>query len=119
MAGGGMRQAGILAAAGIVALETMVERLGEDHARARRLADGLRGVPGLVLETGTPATNMVFVSLLPGIKSNAWEIREALKAHGVLVGATSERQLRLVTHYWIDDSAVNQTIRAFGAVLSS
>ena len=50
MAGGGMRQAGILAAAGIVALETMVDRLGEDHARARRLADGLRSVPGLALE---------------------------------------------------------------------
>ena len=118
MAGGGMRQAGILAAAGIVALETMVDRLGEDHARARRLADGLRGVPGLVLEPGTPATNMVFVSLSPGIKSNAGEIREALKAHGVLVGVSTERKFRLVTHYWIDDSALNHTIRAFGAVLS-
>ena len=118
MAGGGMRQAGILAAAGIVALETMVDRLGEDHARARRLADGLRGIPGLVLESGTPATNMVFVSLLPEMKSGAGEIREALKAHGVLVGVSNERRFRLVTHYWIDDSAVNQTVRAFGAVLS-
>ena len=119
MAGGGMRQAGILAAAGIVALETMVDRLAEDHARARQLADGLRSVPGLVLETGTPATNMVFVSLLPGIKSNVGEIREALKAQGVLVGVSSESRFRLVTHYWIDDSAVNQTVRAFGAVLAA
>ncbi len=119
MAGGGMRQAGILAAAGIVALETMVDRLAEDHARARQLADGLRSVPGLVLETGTPATNMVFVSLLPEIKSDTGEIREALKAHGVLVGASSERRFRLVTHYWIDDSAANQTIQAFGAVLAA
>jgi threonine aldolase len=118
MLGGGMRQAGILAAAGIVALETMVDRLGEDHARARRLADGLRGIPGLALETGSPATNMVFVSLLPGTKSHAGEIREALKARGVLVGVSSERRFRLVMHYWIDDSAVNQTIQAFGAVLS-
>ncbi|HYA78933.1 MAG TPA: low-specificity L-threonine aldolase, partial [Candidatus Nitrosopolaris sp.] len=69
MLGGGMRQAGILAAAGIVALETMADRLGEDHARARRLADGLRAIPGLVLENATPATNLVFVSLSPGIKS--------------------------------------------------
>ena len=61
---------------------------------------------------------MVFVSLSPGIKSNAGEIREALKAHGVLVGASTERRFRLVTHYWIDDSAVNQTIQAFGAVFS-
>jgi len=118
MAGGGMRQAGILAAAGIVALETMVDRLGEDHARARRLAEGLRNVPGLSLESGTPATNMVFVSLLPEMKSDTGAIREALKAHGVLVGASSERRFRLVTHYWIDDSAVNQTIQAFGTVLS-
>jgi len=118
MAGGGMRQAGILAAAGIVALETMVDRLSEDHARARRLADGLRSVPGLTLESGTPSTNMVFVSLSAGIKSNTGEIREALKVHGVLVGVSAERRFRLVTHYWIDDSAVNQTVRAFGAVLS-
>jgi len=119
MTGGGMRQAGILAAAGIVALETMVERLGEDHDRAQRLADGLRRVPGLALEPETPATNMVFVSLLPGIKCNAAEIREALKTHGVLVGVSSERRFRLVTHYWINDSAVNQTVQAFSAVLSS
>jgi len=118
MVGGGMRQAGILAAAGIVALETMVDRLGEDHARARRLADGLRVVPGLTLEPGTPATNMVFVSLSPGIKSTAGEIREALKAHGVLVGVNTERRFRLVTHYWINDAAVDQIVRAFGAVLS-
>jgi len=119
MTGGGMRQAGILAAAGIVALETMVDRLDEDHARARRLADGLRGVPGFALDPGIPATNMVFVSVLPGAKSDAGEIRDALKTRGVLVGVSSERRFRLVTHYWIDDSAVNQTIQAFNAVLSS
>ena len=66
MLGGGMRQAGILAAAGIVALEKMVERLVEDHARAKKLADGLRLVPGLQLDPGTPATNMVFLSLTRG-----------------------------------------------------
>jgi threonine aldolase len=117
MLGGGMRQAGILAAAGIVALETMVERLGEDHARARRLADGLRGVPGLVLEPDTPATNMVFVSLAADIKSTAAQVTESLKKQGVLVGSTSERQFRLVVHYWIDDKAVQKAVSTFQHVL--
>jgi threonine aldolase len=117
MLGGGMRQAGILAAAGIVALETMVGRLSEDHARARRLADGLRGIPGLVLENKTPATNMVFVSLAPGLKSTAEKLAGELEARGVLVGATAERQFRLVVHYWIDDQAVQQAVSAFAAVM--
>ena len=60
MLGGGMRQAGILAAAGIVALETMVERLADDHRRARMLAEGLKEIPGIALDPGTPYTNMVF-----------------------------------------------------------
>ncbi len=61
--GGGMRQAGILAAAGIVALETMIDRLAEDHRRARMLAEGLVRLPGIRLPMGMPATNMVFISL--------------------------------------------------------
>ena len=61
--GGGMRQAGILAAAGIVALQTMVDRLAEDHARARRLADGLKAIPGLIIEPAQPPSNMVFAQL--------------------------------------------------------
>jgi threonine aldolase len=117
MLGGGMRQAGILAAAGIVALETMVERLSEDHARARRLADGLRGVPGLVLEPGTPATNMVFVSLAEEIKATAAQVTVDLKKQGVLVGSTGERQFRLVVHYWIDDKAVQKAVSTFQHVL--
>src|SRR5512140_2900856 len=63
--GGGMRQAGVLAAAGIVALEKMTTRLSEDHARARRLAEGLRNNECVVLDPGTPATNMVFFNLAP------------------------------------------------------
>ncbi len=63
--GGGMRQAGVLAAAGLVALETMTDRLTEDHARARVLAEGLREIEGLHLETDPPATNMVFFELHP------------------------------------------------------
>jgi len=117
MLGGGMRQAGILAAAGIVALETMVERLAEDHVRAKNLAEGLSRVPGLVLDAGTPATNMVFFSLSPQVKATTEEVIAALKQHDVLVGAEADRYFRLVTHYWIDDADVEKAVAAFRAVL--
>jgi threonine aldolase len=115
--GGGMRQAGVLAAAGIVALETMVERLAEDHARARRLAQGLSSVPGLILDAGTPHTNMVYLSLDETIPLSAEQVVERLAERGVKVGAVGPRQFRLVTHYWIDDEAVDDAIEAFGQVL--
>jgi threonine aldolase len=110
--GGGMRQAGILAAAGIVALQKMVARLGEDHARARDLAEGLSENPGIVLDPGTPATNMVFFSLAPSVRSSAPEIEEKLKARGILVSASDQRRFRLVTHYWIGEPAINKTVAA-------
>ncbi|MDI6695512.1 MAG: low-specificity L-threonine aldolase [Anaerolineales bacterium] len=115
--GGGMRQAGVLAAAGIVALETMVERLAEDHARARRLAQGLSSVPGLILDAGTPHTNMVYLSLDETIPLSAEQVVERLAERGVKVGAVGPRQFRLVTHYWIDDEAVDDAVEAFGQVL--
>ena len=117
MVWGGMRQAGILAAAGIVALETMTGRLSEDHARARNLASGLRELPGLVLGQEIPATNMVFLSLDPLVKSKAEEVAYNLKEHGILVGVTGARSFRLVLHYWINDIGVDQTITAFRSVL--
>ena len=115
--GGGMRQAGILAAAGIVALETMVDRLAEDHARARRLADGLAEIPGLVLDPGTPHTNMVFVGLTEAVPLTAEQVERHLNERGVKVGVVAERQFRLVTHYWIDDQAVERAASAFSQVL--
>ena len=117
MLGGGMRQAGILAAAGLVALDMMVNRLGEDHVRAKKLAEGLRMVPGLQLDSGTPATNMVFLSLRPEVLCTSDELIEKLKERGVLIGATGERQYRLVTHYWIDDACVEEAIEAFRRVV--
>ncbi len=69
--GGGMRQAGVLAAAGIISLETMVDRLGQDHLRAKRLAQGLSGISGLILDPGSPYTNMVFMTLDDDIKIKA------------------------------------------------
>jgi threonine aldolase len=115
--GGGMRQAGVLAAAGIVALEKMTARLVEDHARARRLADGLRENDCVVLDAGTPATNMVFFNLAPRARISAPEAAERLKQDGILVSPNGDRRFRLVTHCWIDDAAVEKVIAAFGEVL--
>lgn len=117
MLGGGMRQAGILAAAGIVALEKMTKRLGEDHVRARNLAEGLSENPGVVLDTGSPVTNMIFFDLAPNIKLSADEVAEKLKGFGILAGPTAERRFRLVLHYWIDDKAVERTVSAFSEIL--
>jgi threonine aldolase len=114
--GGGMRQAGILAAAGIVALETMVERLAEDHKRAYFLAQGLSFLPWLVMDAGTPYTNMIFVSLADSYKADAKQVAEEMSKLGVRVGVTGKRRFRLVTHYWIDDSAVDKAILAFQEV---
>ncbi len=114
--GGGMRQAGVLAAAGIVALETMVERLSEDHARARALAERLGKTPGLVVNNGGPSTNMIFLSLADSVSLSAKEAAEQLKARGVLVGVVGARQFRLVTHYEVDDAGVEQAAAAFGDV---
>jgi threonine aldolase len=118
MLGGGMRQAGILAAAGIVALEKVVPRLGEDHVRARKLAEGLSGNRGLVLDEGTPATNMIFMNLSDDVQMSVYEVAEKMKEKGVLIGVAGKRRFRLVTHYWIDDEVVERAIAAFDAVLN-
>lgn len=115
--GGGMRQAGVLAAAGIVALETMVDRLAEDHERACALALGLMKIPGLKLDFGMPATNMVFATLDAGVTQSAAEIGAKLRERGVKVGVVGERRFRMVTHYWINDEGVERTLGAFGQVL--
>jgi threonine aldolase len=115
--GGGMRQAGILAAAGIIALETMVDRLAEDHLRAKRLADGLRLIAGLTLDPAYPATNMVFVNLAPETGLSTSEMAARLKNRGVLAGVAGKNRFRLVTHYWIGDADIEQAIAAFAAAL--
>jgi threonine aldolase len=115
--GGGMRQAGILAAAGIVALETMVERLADDHRRAARLVDGLRKFPVLQPDPEKPYTNMVFLNLAQSMPLTAREVALRLVERGIKVGVTGPRRFRLVTHYGIEDADIEQTIAAFGEVL--
>ena len=114
--GGGMRQAGILAAAGIVALETMVERLAEDHRRAKMLASRLQQLPGLVLDPGSPHTNMVFLSLVDDAPLDGQQFAARLAELGVKVGLVGARRFRLVVHYWIDDAAVERAAGAFESV---
>jgi len=116
--GGGMRQAGVLAAAGVVALETMIDRLAEDHARARHLAQGLASIPGLRLDPGTPHTNMIFCSLSENVSSSASEVATRLAEQGVRVGLAGRRRFRLVTHYWIEDSEVTKAVHAFETVFA-
>jgi threonine aldolase len=91
--GGGMRQAGVLAAAGIVALETMVTRLAFDHANARLLADALAGCPGVRV---VPVRTNIVVAALEG--RSAPEVTAAVAARGVLASAMDASTLRLVTH---------------------
>ncbi len=115
--GGGMRQAGVLAAAGIVALEQMVDRLADDHRRARQLAAGLAQIPGLQLNKAVPPSNMVFVSLDDKAPFSAAEVVARLYEQKVRVGAVGPRGFRLVTHYWIDDEGIERTLKAFAQVL--
>jgi len=108
--GGGMRQAGILAAAGIVALEQIAPRLAEDHARARRLAEGLAQIPGV--EVGPVATNILYFWLTDEVSKTPEEVVAALAERGVRVLGRIDGRFRAVTHYWITDEDVERTVQA-------
>ncbi len=108
--GGGMRQAGVLAAAGIVALEQMIDRLGDDHRRARDLALGLSHIPGIVIDPQTQHSNMVFFELAEGMAIDVGDFLAGLRKQNLLVGRAGGKRIRMVTHYWIEDSAIDQAI---------
>ncbi|HVK31699.1 MAG TPA: low-specificity L-threonine aldolase [Burkholderiaceae bacterium] len=110
MAGGAMRQAGVLAAAALHALDHHVERLADDHANARRLAEGLQGLPGVTV--AAPQTNIVFVDLAPDKPA---DIVARLAARGVL--ATGLYRLRLVTHLDVNRDDIERAIPTLRDVL--
>ncbi|MDW7754248.1 MAG: low-specificity L-threonine aldolase [Brevefilum sp.] len=116
--GGGMRQVGVLAAAGIVALEEMVDRLVEDHHRAEMLAEALSSIPGVALDKGSPNTNMVYIKLDPALGITAKACSENLKKQGVLAGITGPHHFRMVCHYWITDVDIGEVRSAFEKALN-
>jgi threonine aldolase len=118
MLGGGMRQAGVIAAAGIIAVEKMTQRLAEDHANARLLAEGLQSIPGIGLNMEQVQTNMVFFWLEETVPIDARQLANALQErHNVKIGVTGPRQFRAVTHYWITAESVQTAIEAIREVL--
>ena len=119
MLGGGMRQVGVLAAAGIISLQSMIERLEDDHMRARKLAEGLGRIEGIEVDEGSPHTNMVYLNLGYAVKPDASEVTFRLKAQNVLVDPDGPRRFRLVTHCWIDDEGVDRAVAAFKEVLAA
>lgn len=106
MVGGGMRQAGIIAAAGIVALETMIDRLTEDHENARALAVGLAAVPGLSLDPERVQTNIVMVET-----DDPATLSRRLREVGILASGSGPGRLRFVTHYGITREDVDEALR--------
>jgi threonine aldolase len=113
MAGGAMRQSGLLAAAASHALDHHVERLAQDHANARRLAQGLQGIEGLSLQT--PQTNIVFVDLVGPARERSAQLLQHLQAQGVL--ATGLYRLRFVTHLDVDEAGVDRAVAAIRSFL--
>lgn len=117
--GGGMRQVGVLAAAGIVALEEMTDRLIEDHHRAEKLAEALSLIPGVKLDKGSPNTNMVYIKLDSVLGVSAEKVAERLRVQGILAGITGPRHFRLVCHYWISDEDIPKIASAMQKALSN
>jgi len=111
--GGGMRQAGVLAAAGLHALDHHLERLADDHARARRLAEAVAGIDGFSVDLETVQTNMVYITCSDG--RSAGEVEAVLAEQGVDLLALGPDTLRAVTHLHISDSDIDRAIEAFAA----
>ncbi len=115
--GGGMRQAGVLAAAGLVALDQTPPRLPEDHANARYLAEGLARIPGIQIDPAAVATNIVVFDVgATGVA--AAEISARLMAQGVRINAVNPRKMRAVTHYDVSREECAEALAILGRVLA-
>jgi threonine aldolase len=118
MLGGGMRQAGVLAAAGVVALEQMVERMQEDHDNARLLAEGIAQIPGLSLNLDTVQTNIVFFDCVSEHKT-AEQFVDGLREQGILMMVLGGGRVRAVTHYGIDRGDIERSLQAMRQVMTA
>ncbi len=114
--GGGMRQTGVLAAAGLVALDTMVERLAEDHANARTLAEGLAELPGVSCDLSRVQTNLVYFDVAT---ISAAAFQEACRRRGLLGEATDRQRVRFVTHNGITAGDVQSALQICEEVMSA
>jgi threonine aldolase len=115
--GGGMRQAGVIAAAGIIALEEMVERLAEDHTNARTLAEGLASFPQIRVDLESVQSNIVYFELHDERVSPA-EFAQELRERGVLVGSPYGPRMRAVAHYGVEGSDIEEALEAVRVVLA-
>jgi threonine aldolase len=112
-----MRQAGVMAAAGLVALDEMVDRLAEDHANARALAVGLAQIPGLSIDPDAVTTNIVYFKVeKKGLSAPA--LAAGLLSEGVRVLPTAPNQLRAVLHYHITHAQVQRALAAFSRAMA-
>ena len=116
MLGGGMRQAGIIAAAGIVALTEMVDRLAEDHANARRLAEGIARIPGLATDQARVQTNILYVDLADR-RFPDQEFMARLKKRGVLLSHTGPARFRMLTHHGIGAAEIDAALTVLDEVM--
>ena len=119
MLGGGMRQAGLIAAAGIYALDHNLPLLKDDNRRARDLARGLVGLTGITMLTDDPASNMVYFDLDEELNMEADQFADLLAANGVLASIEGDRKMRLVTHIWISDDDIEQAINIIQKIINT
>ncbi|MFQ6029248.1 MAG: GntG family PLP-dependent aldolase [Dehalococcoidia bacterium] len=116
MVGGGMRQAGVLASAGLVALDTMIDRLADDHANARRLAEGLANIDGLTVDPDSIQTNIVIFEVDRSVGA-APQVIQALADVGVKVSHSRGQSLRMVTHRHISGADVEEALSRVSQVV--
>jgi threonine aldolase len=114
--GGGMRQVGILAAAGMLALEESPKLLPEDHANAKRLAEGVAELRGISIDPETVQTNIVIFDVADTGKTTA-QISQSLREHGILANGINPREMRMVTHYDVDRDKIEKTLIALRNLL--
>ncbi|MBN1579275.1 MAG: threonine aldolase, partial [Anaerolineae bacterium] len=113
---GGMRQCGVIAAAGVVALDEMIDRLADDHTHARRLAEGIAQVPGVVVDLETVQTDIVYFDVVSA-QISAVQLINALAERDILVLPVGPGRIRAVTHYGIEAADIDETVLAIREIM--